>query len=121
MLTSLRLFTRAPSTRMRSWLSATVTALAKLLDAEQVAGRVAEGAVADAVGLVGRLLHDLGVTRLEAFERAVQVIRGEVDAREGALGHHLGDRALLLLGDAGRGGGRIQHDRGAGLAGRTDG
>src|SRR5258708_7480720 len=77
-LTSLRLLTRAPWTRIRSWRSATGGGLliaapswlrspdgsAQLLDAEEVARRVTEGAVADAVGLLGRLLDDLGVTGL---------------------------------------------------------
>src|SRR3954463_8134223 len=74
MLTSLRLFTRAPCTRIRSWLSAASRAggcalvfvavpiaLAELLDAHEVARGVAERAVADAVGLLRRLLDDLGV------------------------------------------------------------
>ena len=41
--------------------------------------------------------------------------------RVGALGHHLGDGAALVVGDAGVGGRRVQHDRGAGLARRADG
>src|SRR5918998_3384109 len=69
MLTSLRLFSRAPCTRIRSWLSAACSAgdcasvvvamlivSAQLLDAEKVARGIAEGAVADPVRLVGRLL-----------------------------------------------------------------
>ena len=75
-LTSLRLFTRAPCTRIRSWLSATCSAgdcvsvlvamlSADSLDADQVAGGIAEGAVANAVRLLGRLLHDLGVAGLQ--------------------------------------------------------
>ena len=35
----------------------------------------------------------------------------------GALGHHLGDGAALVVGDAGVGGRRVQHDRRAGLVG----
>ena len=38
----------------------------------------------------------------------------------GALGHHLGDGAALVVGDAGGGGRRIQDDRRAGLAGGAD-
>src|SRR5215208_6681345 len=65
-LTSFRLFTRAPCTRIRSWLSAACSLIAslrdrRLVDAHQIAGRVAHGAVARAPRLVGRLLHDLGV------------------------------------------------------------
>src|SRR6478609_1979922 len=77
-LTSLRLLTRAPWTRIRSWRSApcwgadrrsVVAAMpgsGHFLDADQVARRIAERAVADPVGLVGRLLDDLGVARLQA-------------------------------------------------------
>ena len=57
---------------------------------------------------------------LQPLEGAVEVRRGEVDARVGALGHHLGDRAALVVGDAGVGGRRVQDDRRAraGRAGR---
>ena len=44
----------------------------------------------------------------------------EVDAGVGALGHHLGDGAALVVGDAGRGGRRVQDDGRAGLVGGTD-
>src|SRR5205814_2344876 len=66
MLTSFRLFSRAPCTRMRSWLSATgalflvATRSAALLDADQVAGRVTHRAVAHAVRLLRRLFHHFG-------------------------------------------------------------
>src|SRR3954447_884680 len=126
-LTSLRLFTRAPWTRIRWWLSASccsrgcgsvvAATSAQLLDADEVAGGIAEGAVADAVGLLGRLLDDLGVAGLQPLERAVEVGGGQVDAGEGALGHHLGDRAPLVLGDAGGGGRRVQDDRRVGVGG----
>ena len=63
-LTSLRLFSRAPCTRIRSWLSAACRlecayrglalrlshASAQLLDADHVAGRVTQGAVANPYG-----------------------------------------------------------------------
>src|SRR5882724_9766030 len=64
-LTSLRLFSRAPCTRIRSWLSAAciggdlasvlvlVIASAQLLDADHVACGIAEGAVPHAVRLFG--------------------------------------------------------------------
>src|SRR5918997_409406 len=129
-LTSLRLFTRAPCTRMRSWRSAAwaadrvsmavVTASALLLDADQVPGGIAEGAVADPVRLVGRLLHDLRVAGLQPFEGGVEVGGGQVDAGVGALRHHLGDRAALVVGDAGVGLRRVEDDRRVGLAGRAD-
>src|SRR3954449_9103140 len=82
-LRSLRLFTRAPCTRIRSWLSAACGAgervpvlvamlivSAELLDAEQVARGIAEGAVANSVRLLGRLLDDLGVAGLQPLEGA---------------------------------------------------
>ena len=40
--------------------------------------------------------------------------------RVGALGHHLGDGAALVVGDAGVGGRRVQHDGRAGLVGGAD-
>src|SRR4051812_29452952 len=91
-----------------------------LLDSDQVAGGIAEGAVADPVRLVGGLLDHLGVAGLQPLEGAVEVGGGEVDAGEGALGHHLRHGAALVVGDAGVGGRRIQDDGGAGLAGRSD-
>src|SRR4051794_11549702 len=147
MLTSLRLFSRAPCTRIRSWLSAACRSdvgvwagavviwisvtrdcrstndgrrSADLEDADEVAGGVAERAVAHAPRLVGRLLDDVDVDRLQLLEGAVDVLGGEVDAAVGALRHHLRDRAALLVGDAGVHGRRVQHDGGAGLAGGTD-
>src|SRR3954451_23483128 len=127
-LRSLRLFTRAPCTRIRSWLSAACGAgervpvlvamlivSAELLDAEQVARGIAEGAVANSVRLLGRLLDDLGVAGLQPLEGAVEVRGGQVDAGVGALGHHLHDRAALLVGEARGCGGRVQDDRRAGL------
>src|ERR671912_351276 len=116
-LMSLRLFTRAPSTRMRSWLSAGCDtsaccagsgdsvrvavligspsvgwwpdASAQLVDADVVARGVAEGAVAHAVRLLGRLLDDLGsaitAAGLQALEGAVEVLGGQDDPGVGAL------------------------------------
>ena len=49
------------------------SAIAQLLDADQVARGIAEGAVADPVRLVGRLLDDLGVAGLQPLEGAVEV------------------------------------------------
>src|SRR5690606_27083338 len=45
----------------------------QFLDADEVAGGVAHGAVADAVGLVRRLLNDVRAARRQALERGVQV------------------------------------------------
>src|SRR5689334_20391553 len=76
MLTSRRLFSRAPCTRIMSWLSAGGRAgflppmSGALLDSDHVARGVANCAVADAVGLLRGLLDDVGVTRLELFEGA---------------------------------------------------
>src|SRR5947207_13141734 len=126
MLTSLRLFTRAPCTRIRSWRSATCSAgaclpvlvamliavsiceaeppsrcrpcrswlrspggSAELVDADQVARGIADGAVANPVGLLGRLLHDVGAAGLQAREGAVEVGGGQGDDGVGSLGHHL--------------------------------
>src|SRR3954470_19555730 len=114
MLTSLRLFTRAPCTRIRSWVSAacgsaeflaamvlvSLGRLALPLDADQVPGRVAERAVPHPVRLVGGLLHDLGVRGLQPVERPVDVGGGQQQHGVGALGHHLRDGPPLLLGDA---------------------
>src|SRR5262245_5144185 len=50
-----------------------VSAIAQLLDADEVSRRVAERAVAQPVRLVDRLLHDLGVAGLQPLERAVEV------------------------------------------------
>src|SRR5690625_4175766 len=113
--TSLRLFSRAPRTLMRSCASAAGVVVVEccvvvpirrtlpgrgsgdLLQADGVARRVAEGAVAHAPVLVGRLLHDLDAFGgLDAFERGVDVGCGEHDAGEGALGHPLGGGALLV-------------------------
>jgi hypothetical protein len=46
-------------TRLCTWLRSPAGS-AKFLDADQVARRIAEGAVANAVRLLGRLLDDLG-------------------------------------------------------------
>src|SRR4051812_12495748 len=107
-VTSLRLFSRAPCTRIRSWLSATCAAgdcgsvlvavvigsplsggtsaagpsgrrrpgccSAQLLDADQVARGIADGAVADPVRLLHRLLDDLHVAALQLLEGAVEVL-----------------------------------------------
>src|SRR3954447_16968956 len=119
-LTSLRLFSRAPRTRIRSWPTATATS-SHLLDADQGACGIAERAVADPVGLVDRLLDDLGVAGLQPREGAVDVPGGQVDAGVGPFGHHLGDRAALVVGEAGGGRRRVQDDRRVGLVGRADG
>ena len=78
-LTFFRLFSRAPCTRMRSCESAAcpgsdgIGSSAGLDDPDHVPGRIAEGAVADAVGLVHRLLDHLGAGRLHVVEDAVDV------------------------------------------------
>src|SRR5947208_1969248 len=69
-------------------------------DAERFGGRVPEGAVAAAPVLLGRLLDDVGIRRLQLLEDAVEVLGGEGEQREGALGHHLGDHPALVVGDA---------------------
>src|SRR5271166_6521760 len=87
--------------RLCTWLRSPAGS-AKFLDADQVARRIAEGAVANAVRLLGRLLDDLGgVAGLQSPEGAVQVPGGQKDPAVGALSHHLGDGAPLVVGDAG--------------------
>src|SRR5260370_17893645 len=72
---------------------------AQLLDADQVARGIAEGAVANPVRLLGRLLDDLGAAGLHLLEGAVEVGGGQQDPAVGAFGHHLGDGAALVVGD----------------------
>src|SRR5580704_11157237 len=108
-------------TRLCTWLRSP-TVSAEFLDADQVARRIAEGAVANAVRLLGRLLDDLGgVAGLYPPEGTVEVFRGQKDPAVAALGHHLLDDAALVVGDAGIGGRRRQEDRRVGLAGGADG
>jgi hypothetical protein len=52
----------------------------QLLDADQVARGIAEGAVAAAVRMLGRLPDDLSVAGLQPLEDAVEVGGGQVDA-----------------------------------------
>ena len=67
----------SPSVPVAVGVSATPDGSAELLDADQVAGGIAEGAVADAVRLLGRLLDDLGVAGLQPLEGAVEVLGGQ--------------------------------------------
>src|ERR687894_637682 len=69
----------------------------QLLDADQVARGIAEGAVANPVRLLGRLLDDLGAAGLQPREGAVEVGGG-----------------------AGVGGGGMKDDGRAGLVGGSD-
>src|ERR1700758_4605412 len=72
--------------------------LPQLLDANEVARRIPEGAVADSVRLLGRFLHYLGATGLQALEGAVEILGGQQDPAVGALGHHLRDGAAFVVG-----------------------
>src|SRR3954471_15614979 len=124
MLTSLRLFSRAPCTRIRSWLSAACRspsvallmvlflpffdsfehyddahASGQLLDADHVARGVEEGTVPNAVRLLDRLLDHLGAG-LEPFEDGVEVGGGEQEV------------GVVVR--------RVQHDRGLGLPDGAD-
>src|SRR4051794_30637769 len=56
---------------------------AQLLDTDQVARGVAEGAVAHPVRLLDRLLDDLGVAGLQPLEDAVEVVGGQQDPAVG--------------------------------------
>src|SRR5665213_42895 len=96
-----------------------ITGSAKLVDTEQVPRGIPERAVANAVWLLGRLLDDLGAAGLQLREGVVEVVGGERDDAVGALGHHLGDRATLVGGDAGVGARRVQDDRSPWLARRA--
>src|SRR5438309_1287254 len=94
---------------------------AQLVDADEVARRIAEGAVADAVRLLDRLLDDFGAAGLDPREDAVEVGSGQDDGSIAALGHHLDDGAALVVGDgAGADAWRVKDDRRAGLVGRAD-
>src|SRR5512142_1020312 len=106
-------------TRPCTWLRRRGSA--QFLDTDQVARGIAEGAVANPVRLLDRLLDDLGVAGLQPLEGAVEVLGGQEDPALGALGHHLGDGAALVVGDARVGGRRRQEDGRAGLAGGTYG
>src|SRR3954454_10484719 len=130
-LTSLRLLTRAPWTRISSWLSAAAAAGARLgvvvaisaalVDADEVPRGVADRAVADPVELVRGLLHDLGPAGLHPLEGAVEVGGGHGEDPVGALGHHLDDRAALVVGDPRVDSRRVEDDRGGGgIAGGAD-
>src|ERR1700736_3878032 len=86
--------------RCRLWLRSPEDS-AQLLDADQVARGITEGAVANPVRLRGRLLDDLGAAGLHPLEGAVEVGGGQEDDGVAALGHHLDDGAALVVGDAG--------------------
>ena len=90
----------------------------RLVDAHQVAGRVAHGEVPRAPRLVGRLLHDLGARGAHLLEGGVEVVGVEVDAVQRALGEQGGERVAV-------GGAAVQvvreDDRDAGLGGGADG
>src|SRR5947209_17898138 len=88
----------SPCRLRRSWLRSP-DGSAQFLDADQVARAIAESAVANPVRLCGRLLDDLGVAGLQPLEGAVEVPGGQEDGGVGALGHHLGDGAALVIGD----------------------
>src|ERR1700744_6167305 len=60
-----------------------------LVDADVVAGGVAERAVADPVGLVGRFLNDVGATRRHPLERGVEIAGGQDQPGVAALRHQL--------------------------------
>src|SRR5258708_26068296 len=78
---------------------------AELVDADLVARGIAEGAVANSVRLLDRLLDHLGAAGLQPREGAVEVGGGQDDAAVAAPGPHLCDGAARGLGEA-RGGGR---------------
>src|SRR5487761_1341039 len=93
---------------------------AEPLDPDQVTRGIAECAVAEPARLRGGLLYDLGSAGLYLLEGAVEVGGGQQDPAVGAFGHHLGDGAALVVGDARVDGRRCQEDGRAGLAGGAD-
>jgi hypothetical protein len=93
---------------------------APLLDADQVARGIADGAVSHAVRLLDRLLDDLGAAGLQLLEGAVEIGGRQQETSIGALGHHLDDGAALVVGDAGVDGRRMQHDGRVGLVRGAD-
>ena len=90
----------------------------RLIDADEVPGRVTHGKVPCAPELLGRLLHDLGAGVAHPLEGGVEIVGVEVDPVQGALGDETGDRL-------GVGGAAVQvvreDDRDAGLGGGADG
>src|ERR1700748_753533 len=100
----------APAVKRSCGVAGALAGSAQLVDADQVARRVAEGAVANAVRLVGRLLDDLGdIAALQPREDVVEVAGGQGDDGVGSLGHHLGDGAALVVSDARVDARRVQH------------
>src|SRR5687768_7421655 len=68
------------------------TARLALRDADEVAGGVAERAVAGAPALVHRLLEDVGPGGPDLLERGVEVVGGEHQPVEHALGQQGAER-----------------------------
>src|SRR5438477_5296255 len=94
---------------------------ALLVDTDEVARGIAEGAVANTIWLRGRHLDDFGAAGLHPREDALEVGSGQDDGGIAALGHHLDDGAALVVGDgAGADTRRVKDDRRAGLVGRAD-
>ena len=88
-----------------------------MIDPDEVAGRVADGEVARAPRLIGRLLHDLGARCAHLLEGGVEIVGLEVDAVQRALCDQAGERV-------GVGGAAVQvvrqDDRDAWLRGGAD-
>src|SRR5918999_5119003 len=92
---------------------------AGLADPGMVPGRIAEGAVADAVGLVHRFLDHLGAGRHHALEGPVEVRGREVQPAQQALGEQVANRLPVRLRNAGIGRRRLEHDVDVGLRRRA--
>ena len=87
----------------------------------EVPGRVSEGAIAHAVGLVHRLLDHLGAGCLYAIEGPLEVRGREVQPPQQALRKEVADRRPVRRRDAGIGCRRCEQDAYVGLRGRSHG
>ncbi len=93
-----------------------------LLNADQVARGIADGTVANTVRLRSGLLDNLGTAGLDRSEGRIQssMVASSMVAI-GALGHHLGDGAALVIGNTRAGGRRVQRrSKSEGWSGRAE-
>lgn len=91
-----------------------------LLNTNQIAGRIAKSAIANAVWLFGRLLNDLSIAGFQPRKEVIKVIGGQNDSGVSAFCHHFGNGIALIVGDARIRSRRMQDDGSVGLAGRAN-